>query len=185
MAEFAPYRPDEHGRPAEDLRVRAAGHRDVDPVARLIADRERAAIDSTLASVRDEIDRIEDGTARKHLCIASIDGTVVGFGRVTHLPAEEIDGAWGLPSAWYLTGIVVAPEWRRRGVARAITAHRLKWVRRRASAVYYYANLRNRASIALHAGFGFRELTRDFGFPGLAFAGGAGALFGLDLGAAD
>ncbi len=40
-----------------------------------------------------------------------------------------------------------------------------------------FANARNRASIALHAAFGFEEVTRDFEVPGVTFEGGVGVLF--------
>jgi len=48
--------------------------------------------------------------------------------------------------------------------------------------VYYFVNVRNRASIALHEAFGFREVTRDFHFPNVTFQGGVGALFERRLG---
>jgi hypothetical protein len=45
--------------------------------------------------------------------------------------------------------------------------------------VYYFANSRNEASIAMHAGFGFTEPRRPFEFPGVMFEGGVGVLFCL------
>jgi hypothetical protein len=63
---------------------------------------------------------------------------------------------------------------RRRGIAHALTRARLD---RLAPPVYYFANERNRASIDLHAPFGFQELTRDFWHPDVTFTGGGGILF--------
>ncbi len=40
----------------------------------------------------------------------------------------------------------------------------------------FFANTRNRASLALHARIGFREITRDFTIPTVSFAGGEGVL---------
>jgi hypothetical protein len=37
------------------------------------------------------------------------------------------------------------------------------------------------ASIALHAQLGFREVTREFSFPGLSFDGSEGILFRASL----
>ncbi|WP_394274807.1 hypothetical protein [Luteococcus sp.] len=42
--------------------------------------------------------------------------------------------------------------------------------------VCFFANTRNRASLALHARIGFREITRDFTIPTVSFAGGEGVL---------
>jgi ribosomal protein S18 acetylase RimI-like enzyme len=69
---------------------------------------------------------------------------------------------------------VVATALRRRGIADALTRARLE---RLARPVFYFANERNRASIDLHAPFGFDELTRDFWHPDATFTGGVGILF--------
>lgn len=49
-----------------------------------------------------------------------------------------------------------------------------------APALYYFANSRNAATIALHAKFGFHEIQQPFEYPGVEFEGGVGVLFGLD-----
>lgn len=81
-----------------------------------------------------------------------------------------------------LGGVIVVDPWRRRGVGRALTRVRLEFLRPRAQEVFFVVNARNRASIDLHAAFGFEELTRDFEAPGVSFTGGVGILFRLDFG---
>ena len=109
--------------------------------------------------------------------VARVDGEIAGFGAVGWLDNAEADGARRVPPGWFLTGLVVAPAWRRRGIGAALTAHRLDWVRGRAEVVYYFANARNGATIDLHRRLGFEEVTREFAIPGVAFDGGVGVLF--------
>jgi ribosomal protein S18 acetylase RimI-like enzyme len=101
--------------------------------------------------------------------------------RVAYASAATLDGGHRAPRGWYLTGVVVAPACRRRGVATALTRARLDWLAERTDRAYYFANTRNRVSIALHEGFGFREKTRAFTIPGVTFQGGEGILFELVL----
>ncbi len=85
------------------------------------------------------------------------------------------------PAGWYLSGVIVAEDYRRRGIGRRLTQARLNWIAERDRAAYYFSNARNRASIDLHRAFGFVELTRDFTFPGASFEGGVGILFKAEL----
>jgi len=41
---------------------------------------------------------------------------------------------------------------------------------------WYFTNARNEASLRLHRELGFREVTRDFSYPGVTFEGGVGIL---------
>ena len=113
--------------------------------------------------------------------VARVDGEIAGFGAVGWLDNAEADGARRVPPGWFLTGLVVAPAWRRRGIGAALTAHRLDWVRGRAEVVYYFANARNGATIDLHRRLGFEEVTREFAIPGVAFDGGVGVLYWAQL----
>lgn len=83
-------------------------------------------------------------------------GGMVGWAATKHF--AEADGQ--APSGHYLMGITVAPESRRRGVARRLVEARLDWIRERAGYAYYFTNVRNIASIALHDSLGFREIAR-------------------------
>lgn len=86
--------------------------------------------------------------------VAEIDGRVVGFGhaRQVHRPPSG-DGA-GPPSGWYLSGVTVAAQHRRMGVALALTEARLE--RLGAVPVHYAAEPENGATIWLHEKLGFK-----------------------------
>jgi ribosomal protein S18 acetylase RimI-like enzyme len=117
------------------------------------------------------------------LLVAEVEGEIAGYARVSH--REELgDGARRTPAGYYLTGLVVADQWRRRGLAEALTMARLAWAWARTDKVWYFASADNSPSLALHQRLGFREVTRDFEHSGVDFAGGVGVLSVCDRPAA-
>jgi ribosomal protein S18 acetylase RimI-like enzyme len=124
----------------------------------------------------------ERRTSRRGLVlVATSSRRILGYGKLSYFAPPPNAPANAAPEGWYLSGVVVRPEQRRRGVGAALTRRRLEWIRRRAKEAYYFANARNAVSIALHRRFGFVELTRDFWFPKTTFEGGIGILFGCEL----
>jgi ribosomal protein S18 acetylase RimI-like enzyme len=118
---------------------------------------------------------------KRLLVVGDSSHHVVGYGRA-HLFEPPVGSAADVaPTGYYLAGVVVDPAHRRNGVGAALTRARLDWISRRARVAWYFANARNTASIALHEPFGFEEVTRSFSFPDVAFAGGEGILFRLEL----
>jgi ribosomal protein S18 acetylase RimI-like enzyme len=131
------------------------------------------------AQVRARFERDVARTAhsgRRRLWVAEIDGLLAGFGGVHRFrPAPDAPRNVA-PAGWYLSGVVVDPALRRRSAGSALTHARLEFIRERADHAYYVASSLNRASIDLHARFGFRQVARDFYFPRVTFTG-AGVLF--------
>ncbi|HKN64205.1 MAG TPA: N-acetyltransferase [Gaiellaceae bacterium] len=115
------------------------------------------------------------------LVVAESRGAIVGYGRARAFEPGPDAPADSAPGGYYLTGVFVLPEQRACGIATALTRARLDWIRERASAAWYFANVRNTASIELHRRFGFEEVSREFSFPRLRFEGGEGILFRLSL----
>src|SRR5947209_20025307 len=116
-------------------------------------------------------------SAERWLLVAEIGGEAAAFGRVKHA-GELTDWTGGpVPRGWYLTGVIVGPAFRRRGIGAELTRRRLAWVAERADEAFYFASARNLSSIDLHAQFGFREVKPDFAFPGATFTGGRGVMF--------
>ena len=97
--------------------------------------------------------------------VAQIGHHLVGFARARQMQHARDGLPLALPEGWYLTGVIVDPTWRRRGLGEILTAARLEWLRRRTDAAYYVASRENRASIALHERFGFHEIARGFVYP--------------------
>jgi ribosomal protein S18 acetylase RimI-like enzyme len=181
MALFAEYSPRKPASPRPEpiagLGIRTAAPSDLTAIAALAARRD----DETPSAHYKRFEKtIENPAAR--IFIAESEETLRGFGVAMHFQRADDAPSNTAPSGWYLMGVVVAPEMRRRGVARALTGARLRWIAERSSRAYYFCNVRNLASIDLHAPWGFKEVTRDFVYPRVTFQGGVGVLFTVDLG---
>lgn len=152
------------------IAVRQATARDVASLIALAA----AESDNAEAMLR-RFQADLDGVDRE-LVLATADGELAGYGRA-HRFERGLDVPENVaPDGYYLSGVLVASRWRRRGVGEELTRARLGWVFARAAEAWYFTNARNQASLALHAKLGFVEVTRDFTFPGVSFKGGIGVL---------
>jgi GNAT superfamily N-acetyltransferase len=95
---------------------------------------------------------------RRQMFVAKTNGRVVAYGRVLELAAGQAGP--GTPAGCYLSGVLVEPVWRGRGVATALTQARLCWAFARTGTVFYVTGADNAASLHLHAAFGFQEIMR-------------------------
>ena len=163
-----------------ELTVRPARMGDIDALGRISAEREGGEAHEHAAAFRRALEY--RGIRRRLLIlVAELSGDVIGFGKARYLNGEDGAGEGALPEGWYLTGVVVDPRFRRRGVATRLTAERLGWIAERGRLAYYFANAGNRVSIVLHQRFGFTEMGRGAEFAGVSFVGGEGILFQADL----
>jgi aminoglycoside 6'-N-acetyltransferase I len=94
----------------------------------------------------------------RQMFVVKANGRVVGYGRVIELAADEAGP--GTPAGCYLSGVLVDPVWRGRGIATALTRARLRWAFARTDIVFYVAGADNPASLHLHAALGFQEVKR-------------------------
>ncbi len=165
MGEYASYQPD---RPARERFgadvIRPARLTDVEAVTALTCARHGLELDAVRPRIETELATIARGEGGCML-VAQVGHHLAGFARarVMHHGADGVPLV--LPAGWYLTGVIVDPTWRRRGLGVALTTARLAWLRRRTDATYYVANRANRASIRLHEQLGFREIARGFDYP--------------------
>lgn len=104
--------------------------------------------------------------------VAAAEGTLAGWGK-THFWSFA-DGQ--APSGHYLGGLAVLPEFRRHGIARALTQVRMDWIWGRTDLAWYVVNPGNQASIELHRHWGFVEVARAAKFHTTSFTGGVGLL---------
>ena len=172
---FAEYTPQQHGQPEPRATVRRARARDAEALANIAAQRGLTDFDTCLQHFADELGADEPTNA---LWVAELCEVLAGYARVRELdrPADAV--ANHQPAGWYLGGVVIAPEYRRRGLARLLTQVRLEFLQALgAHEVHYVVNADNLASIDLHDAFGFEEVTRNFHSPGVTFRAGRGILF--------
>jgi ribosomal protein S18 acetylase RimI-like enzyme len=176
LSEFAEYAPRSESPlpPVAGLVVRPAESSDLPAVAPIAAAREGQPVADCLRSLRKVHRAARDGESL--LLVAAAGGDIIGYAKAGYVPAAPAPKRLSAPAGWYLTGVVVRPEFRRRGVASELTRARLDWISRRSGEAHYIANARNLASLDLHRRFGFVELFLDVVFPGVEFEGGRGIL---------
>jgi ribosomal protein S18 acetylase RimI-like enzyme len=182
LSKFAEYVPGPPAGPpplaaADGLVIRAAAPPDLAILAAIAAEREGEPV----ALWEERFARFHGSPGDRALLVAALEGQPIGYGKTGHFTPEAGSPANVAPAGWYLSGLIVAPEFRRRGVGLALTRARLAWVAERHPRAYYFANARNQVTIDLHRQLGFVEITRDFVFPHVEFEGGIGILFACDL----
>lgn len=171
---FARYQPEAHGVPLPDVGIREACRADIALTAALAAHRGGGDMVDWA-----EIQGRQFDDDNRTLLVAERAGEVIAYAWLAHL-TPVAHGGRNAPDGWYLSGVVVKPEFRRRGVGRRLTQARVDWVLQRASSVFYVVSASNLASRTLHAELGFREVTTDFSLPGVVFGNADGILCRLD-----
>ncbi|MBT0993725.1 GNAT family N-acetyltransferase [Cellulomonas sp. DKR-3] len=177
MSHFAPYAPDEHGRPDPALVVRPAEPEDVAGVARVARTRgaTQVGLEGRLAGwLRSDL----------HVVLAARrDDEVVGWAS-----ARVLGGHADSPDGWYVSSLTVDPAWRRRGAGDrllaavvAAVAARVTAAGDRTDALRSIVNATNHPSLDLHAAHGFVEEARGPSFAGVTFTGGVGVLLARPL----
>ncbi len=101
---------------------------------------------------------------------------IVGWA-ITRFLEAAVEGADHAPPGWYLMGVIVRPDMRRRGLGEQLTQARLRWLETRTDRVYYFTTADNHASRTLHEAFGFRRVREGLTPRSLAFDGGPSTLF--------
>jgi ribosomal protein S18 acetylase RimI-like enzyme len=173
-AHFADHRPDDHGTgiPVEVEPLTAPL---IEACAALAVERDGGRPSDWRASLERNL-----GAEDRATFVARTGDDVAGYGTVGWFAPRTSDPTSPAPDGWYLLGLLVAPRYRRRGVGRALTAARLRWVAGRGDRVWYFASSANPASIDLHTGFGFRLVDAPVEVPGVTFTA-TGQLYALDL----
>lgn len=162
---FARYAPDMHGSPDPRAGVRVARPEDVDAIVQVVASR----------------GPVPDGFVRR-LSAAVVDpGRCVIVGHVGPTVVGWASMSWwsghaDVPDGYAVSGLTVAPQWRRRGVGDRLLGALLDWAWGRTDVVRSVVNARNRPSLALHERHGFVAVTEAAELAGIRFDGGAGIL---------
>lgn len=176
-ARWAEYQPRKSSRPPPaDLEIRAAQVADCAAIAAIEGSRDG---DATAAARQRCETQVDDPSTL--LLVAMAGDQMVGFARAGRIRRPVDASEDHVPDGWYLLGVVVVDAWRRRGIGRRLTERRISWIAERADTAYFFANARNRASLDLHRGLGFVEISRRFSANRVQFAGGEGVLCRLDL----
>lgn len=113
---------------------------------------------STVGELEQDFDgylRLDKGV----VFLAEQDGDAIGFAQCG-LRHDYVEGTDSSPVG-YLEGIFVSPEYRKRGVARALVDACLEWAREQECSEFASdCELDNDASLAFHLKVGFEEANR-------------------------
>lgn len=159
------------------LRVRLARADDRNAIAALIAERHDQDPAEVAPRVAKELAFTTPLGHDNQLFVAEADGRVLGFGRTAHVRPGVHGQPACFPQGWFLMGVIVAPDGRRRGIGRALGQCRLDWIGERASEAFTFANRENQASRALMEALGFEPLPLVFAHERAKLAEGEGVLY--------
>lgn len=177
MGAYAPYEPGASPRPRIEAEIRLATPDDAGTIASLYATRHGKPIEEVEPDVAAEIERQRTGIGPSRVFVAAAKAGVIGYGRIRHVVPGEEGQPTELPAGWYLMGVIVAPAWRRRGVASALGRARLAWIAERAQDAWCFTNRANRAAADLHRSLGFEPVELTFAHERAGLAAGEGRLF--------
>ena len=181
MASFAQYEPAAHGGPLQGVTIRDGTVEDTRRVAEIYAEREGDSAARVEPLITKEFENNAPAWRDRYVCVAVIHGRVEAYGRAGYLRMTERAGVEGMPDGWYLSGLVVDPAFRRRGIGRQLVEHRVRRLAAVTDQIRYFVSDENRPSIRLHQGFGFVEERRRVSFPRTDFDQRGGTLFVLNL----
>lgn len=163
MSSPVPFESERTDRPPLEFEVRAAGPEDVEGIAAVWGSWHPDQMEGAQAGIAGEIGKAQRGEGRL-VMVAVHAGRVVAYGRAKEWSDADVAKFKDCPAGWWLSGSVVLPEFRRRGIGRALMQRRLAAL---GTIVYSKVDLANEVSMAWHLTSGFVEVTRDFTAPGM------------------
>ncbi|MGE4210594.1 MAG: GNAT family N-acetyltransferase [Oligoflexales bacterium] len=100
--------------------------------------------------------------------LALSDQQLVGYAGARYYDQNKHENMYGtanlLPTGWYLRGIKIHPEWRRRGLARTMTTKRLEWLGARSDHALVFLDDENKVTLPMYFELGFIEVSRGWTF---------------------
>lgn len=163
MSASVPFDSERSDLPPLEFEVRAAGPDDVEGIAAVWGSWHPDQMEGAQAGIAGEIGKAQRGEGRL-VMVAVHARRVVAYGRAKQWTEEDVAPFRNCPAGWWLSGSVVLPEFRRRGIGRALMQRRLTTLD---TTVHSKVDLANEVSMAWHLTSGFVEVTRDFTAPGM------------------
>lgn len=168
---FEEYRPDIKSETIENVKYGSLQKADINSTAKLIHQREQNhSIDYYLNKLEKEFS-VAEKSIDHHLFVAKVNSKIVGFSRLLKKEDEN----------WYLMGVIVDSEYRRKGIASRLVEIRINLAKVFAKKVCYFVNSQNKSSIDLHEKFNFKYKEKIDSIFGIEFTGGEGKVYTKEL----
>lgn len=133
--------------------IREAVYDDVRACAQLIAAHESDDVDAWQRRFEAAFKDVN-----RSFIVALAGEEVVGYGHTAlHVRADDSDHD-ATPTGYFLSGLLVSPEYRRHRIGTRLTIARLEMLRGLTDVVYYVADPENIATIEMHTRLGFNQL---------------------------
>jgi len=120
-----------------------------------------------LERARRVVEHVQAGKPDLWVRVLVEDDAVVAWARADRIVPPPDAPSNAAPAGYYLCGLAVRADRRRQGIASALTSERLAWIAERADAAWTFVDVDNAPSRALHARFGFVDVTTDFWVAGV------------------
>ncbi len=160
------------------IEVRLAQENDLERIAKITQDFEPQTLERYKESFKSQIEQNSNPESSIFIFVAIIDNIVVGHGKLFYYSKEKHDVEFKSPEGWYLNGVIVAPEFRRKGVAKALLSFRESFIlEKKGNEVFSIVSVENIPSISYHTSLGFKEQERAPGYLSVKLKCGEGILF--------
>jgi ribosomal protein S18 acetylase RimI-like enzyme len=126
----------------EDFHVRLVQTSDAEVIARLRAEREEREYESLIDEVNTLLKEFRE-IKTTQVFVAVGDGAVIGFAIMRYFTPADDAPSNSAPEGWYLLGINVKREYRRRGIGTELIIARLKFIPNEYKKAYFFTNTKN------------------------------------------
>ena len=171
---FAKFNPNVKNEQLSDISIREVKKSDYKEIAKIVWERDekKGLISDYNERFKKEFKKL--GSANWYMHVAIHENKIVGYGRLVKI--TEVIGIPG-PLGWYLMGITVSHNYRRKGIGEKLTKFRLEFAAKLCSEIYFVCNAQNETSIYIHEKLGFQKILKGKGFFNILFDQGLGYIY--------
>ncbi len=123
----------------------------------------------------------EFGENKLRIYIAKINQNVVGFCRIRLFEKYEFPEAKDELLGWYLMGIIICENHRRKGIGTRLSEMAMKDIKKE-NDIFVLINKENNSSIEMHKNLGFEIIAKGDQFFKVSFSGGNGYILKREKG---
>lgn len=152
----------------ENLKFSIATPVDAENASKLFCMEKSISWQEALQTFKDEFLLSSQESSNRIYYLAYLDNELLSFAGARKYEQSTDENMYGtsnlLPSGWYLRGLKVHPDWRRRGLGKEITLLRLKWLSERSDHSFVFLDDENKITVPMYYQLGFKEVSRGWEF---------------------